>query len=148
MSKETDLIATISQAQSVHVLVMICATGEMPLHVEGRILVQSVLYLVPHLPWVAARLQSRDSTPVLYLSLLRPLCEPQPTIGLYNVTNVLWAICCGTRTCSGDPEADWRLANGEDTMTSGAVRCQTSLLIMHLDTCRPLEPVCHRLCGV
>lgn len=50
MSKETDLIATISQAQSVHVLVMICATGEMPLHVEGRILVQSVLYLVPHLP--------------------------------------------------------------------------------------------------
>lgn len=32
----------------------------------------------------------------------------------------------GTRTCSGNPEADWRLANGEDTMTSGGVRCQTS----------------------
>lgn len=25
----------------------------------------------------------------------------------------------GTRMCSGDPEADWRPANGEDTMTSG-----------------------------
>lgn len=25
----------------------------------------------------------------------------------------------GTRTCSGNPEADWRLANREDTTTSG-----------------------------
>lgn len=28
----------------------------------------------------------------------------------------------GTRTCSGDPAADWRLANGEGTVTSGCCR--------------------------
>lgn len=28
----------------------------------------------------------------------------------------------GTRTCSGDPAADWRLANGEGTVTSGGCR--------------------------
>lgn len=54
----------------------------------------------------------------------------------------------GTRTCSGDPEADWRPANGEDTVTSEAVRCQTGLLIMHPDTRLPLEAACHRLRGV
>lgn len=50
MSKETYLIAAISQAESVHVLIRICAIGGMPLHVEGHILVQGVLYLVPRLP--------------------------------------------------------------------------------------------------
>lgn len=56
LSKETNLIAsgTISQAESVPVhqsaLILICAIAGMPLHVEGRILVQGVLCLVPHLP--------------------------------------------------------------------------------------------------
>lgn len=50
MSKEANLIATISQAESAHGRIWIRATGGIPLHVEGRILVQGVLYLVPHLP--------------------------------------------------------------------------------------------------
>lgn len=56
LSKETNLIATgtIIQVESVCVkqsaLVLICAIGGMLLHVEGRILVQGVLCLVPHLP--------------------------------------------------------------------------------------------------
>lgn len=31
----------------------------------------------------------------------------------------------GTRTRSGDPEADWRRANGQDAATSVGARCQT-----------------------
>ena len=122
-----------------------------PLHVEGRILVQGVLSLVPPI------------CPVWQLSFI---WETSP---LYSIANCLcsgfcvgpsrWLGCImwlmssgqsatGTKTCSGDPQADWRPANGEDTVTSEAVRCQTSLLIMHPDTWPPLEPICHRLCGV
>lgn len=50
MSKEANLIAAISPAESVHGRIRICAIGGIPLHVEGRILVRGVLYLVPHLP--------------------------------------------------------------------------------------------------
>lgn len=53
MRGETSLIAAMSQAALIHVLavpVMRCEAREMPLHMEGHILVQSVYYLVAHLP--------------------------------------------------------------------------------------------------
>lgn len=88
------------RGEPVHVhqsgLVLICATGGMPLHVEGRILVQDVLSLAPHLPWVAAQLHLGDIPPLYSISscLCSGLCvSPSRWLGLYNVTDVLWAIC-------------------------------------------------------
>lgn len=91
------------------------------------------------LPWPAARLHSGKSSPPRSVSLCPcsgPLCEAPAA------DCIMWLMssgqsAAGTRTCSGDPEADWRPANGEDAVTSEAVRCQTSLLIMHPDALRP-----------
>lgn len=75
--------------------------------------------------------------PLLELSLLwlLPLCESQLQSRRYNVTDVLWAICCWDKDVLGwYREPDWRLAKRRghgDLRGSESVRCQTSLLIMH-----------------
>lgn len=97
MGKETILIATITQPESVHVLLRICAIGRVPLH--KAISCPCAGFALSCAPSSLSGSSTSfwgTSPPVLYLSLsqLRPLCESQQPIGLYNVTSVLWAICC------------------------------------------------------
>lgn len=49
----------------------------------------------------------------------------------------------GTRTRSGDPEADWRRANGEDAATSGGARCQTGPVNYASRSCWNQPPSAH-----
>lgn len=70
-----------------------------------------------------------ETVPLLSISVC--LCSDLFVSPSHRLGCIIWLMssgqsAIGTRTCSGNPEADWHLANGEDTMTSGGVSCQTS----------------------
>lgn len=129
-----------------NVLSLICAMMGLFVHVQGRVLVRCVfcraLYDPPE--WQPSFIWETPPLSSISCCLCSSLCVSLSCwLGC-----IMWLMssgqsAVGTRTRSGDPEADWRRANGEDAATSGGARCQTGPVNYASRSCWNQPPSAH-----